>query len=84
MDTQNDISVSCDGFCVKVCTTGLCLVLIKEREKRMEKQEKNNREYYAIDVVHIVKSLWKRAWVIGTCGLLAAVIGFVISSTTNA
>lgn len=29
-----------DGFCVKVCTTGLCLVLIKEREKRMEKQEK--------------------------------------------
>ena len=69
-----------DGFCVKVCTTGWCLVLIKEREKRMEKQEKNNREYYAIDVVHIVKSLWKRAWVIGTCGLLAAVIGFVISS----
>ena len=58
-----------DGFCVKVCTTGLCLVLIKEREKRMERKENNNKEFYTIDVSHIVKALWKRAWVIGACGL---------------
>lgn len=46
----------------------------------MENQEKNNREYYTIDVLHIVKSLWRRAWVIAICGLLAAVIGFSISA----
>ncbi len=46
----------------------------------MEKQEKNTREYYTIDVIHIVKSLWSRAWLIAVCGLVAAVIGFVISA----
>lgn len=46
----------------------------------MEKQEKNTREYYTIDVLHIVKSLWKRVWVIALCGLLAAAIGFSISA----
>ena len=46
----------------------------------MEKQKKNNMEYYAIDVFHIVKSLWNRAWVIALCGLLVAAIGFSISA----
>lgn len=46
----------------------------------MEKQEKNTREYYTIDVLHIVKSLWRRAWLIALCGLLAAAIGFSISA----
>lgn len=45
----------------------------------MEKQE-NNREYYTIDVLHIVKTLWKRAWVIALCGLLTAAIGFSIAA----
>lgn len=46
----------------------------------MENQEKNNREYYTIDVLHIVKSLWRRAWLIALCGLLAAAIGFSVSA----
>ena len=46
----------------------------------MEKREKNNSEYYTIDVVHIVKSLWRRVWLITLCGLLAAAIGFSISA----
>lgn len=41
----------------------------------MENQEKSTREYYTIDVLHIVKSLWRRAWLIALCGLLAAGIG---------
>jgi len=45
----------------------------------MEKQD-NNKEYYTIDVLHIVKSLWRRAWLIALCGLLAAIIGFLISA----
>ena len=58
----------------------ICAWRIKERKKQMEKQEKNTREYYTIDVLHIVKSLWRRAWLIALCGLLAAVIGFSISA----
>ncbi len=46
----------------------------------MEKQEKNNREYYTVDVSHIAKTLWRRAWLIALCGLLAAAIGFSISA----
>ena len=46
----------------------------------MDKQEKNSREYYTIDVLHIVKSLWRRAWLIVIGGLLAAFIGFSISA----
>jgi capsular polysaccharide biosynthesis protein len=46
----------------------------------MKNQEKNVREYYTIDVLHIVKTLWKRVWVISACGLLAAAIGFCISA----
>lgn len=46
----------------------------------MEKQEQNNREYYTIDVLHIVKTLWKRIWIIALCGLLAAAIGFSIAA----
>ncbi len=46
----------------------------------MEKQELKNREYYTIDVLHIVKSLWRRAWIIALAGFLAAAIGFCISA----
>lgn len=46
----------------------------------MAKQENNNKEYYTIDVLHLVKSLWRRKWVVALCGLLAAAIGFAISA----
>ncbi|MBQ3573666.1 MAG: capsular biosynthesis protein CpsC, partial [Clostridia bacterium] len=45
----------------------------------MENQEKS-REYYTIDIVHIVKLLWRRAWLIVLCGLLAGAVGFSISA----
>ncbi len=46
----------------------------------MEKQENNTNEYYTVDVLHIIRSLWRRVWIIGLCGFLAAVIGFLISA----
>ena len=46
----------------------------------MEKTENSNKEYYTIDLLHIVKSLARRAWLIALCGLLAAAIGFSISA----
>lgn len=46
----------------------------------MEKQEKNITEYYTIDMMHIMKSLWRRVWVIVVSGLLAAAVGFSIAA----
>ncbi len=46
----------------------------------MDKQEKNVKEYYAIDLTHIMKTLWQRVWLIAISGLLAGVVGFVISA----
>ena len=50
----------------------------------MENQEKSTREYYTIDVSHILKSLWRRVWLIGLCGLIVAIIGFSIAAFTIA
>jgi capsular polysaccharide biosynthesis protein len=46
----------------------------------MEKQETNKKEYYTIDVLHLVRALWRRVWVIALCGLLAATLGFCYSA----
>lgn len=46
----------------------------------MENQEKNYRDCYTIDVMHILKSLWKRVWLIALCGVLVAAAGFFLSS----
>ena len=46
----------------------------------MENQEKSMKEYYTIDVSHVLKSLWRRVWLIGLCGLLVAIIAFSIAA----
>lgn len=46
----------------------------------MERQEKTSGEYYTIDVLHILKTLWRRAWLIALAGLLAAGIGFSLAA----
>lgn len=46
----------------------------------MENQEKSMKEYYTIDVSHVLKSLWRRVWLIGSCGLLVAIIAFSIAA----
>jgi capsular polysaccharide biosynthesis protein len=45
----------------------------------MEKVQ-NNKEYYSIDLIHIVKSLWRRVWIIVLSGVLAGVIGFSVAA----
>ncbi len=42
--------------------------------------ENKNKEYYTIDLLHVMKSLWHRAWVIALAGFLAAALGFCISA----
>ena len=46
----------------------------------MEKQEKATNEYYTIDLIHILKTLWRRIWYIGISGLLAAILGFSLAT----
>lgn len=45
----------------------------------MESTERN-KEYYSIDLLHILKMLWKRVWLIVLVGVLCAGIGFSIAS----
>ncbi len=40
----------------------------------------NINDYYVIDVLHILKSLWHKAWVIAVSAILAAGIGFSIAA----
>lgn len=46
----------------------------------MEQNGNPAGEYYSIDLIHIFKSLWKRAWLIALAGILAAAIGFSIAA----
>ncbi|MBR5774541.1 MAG: hypothetical protein IKY44_06800 [Clostridia bacterium] len=46
----------------------------------MDRKENLNREYYAVDLRHIFKELWRRAWAIVLSGLVVAAIGFSIAS----
>lgn len=36
----------------------------------------NNKEFFTIDLQHLIKLLWKKAWLIAICSILAAAIGF--------
>lgn len=42
----------------------------------MNKVEKNNGDYYTIDLLHIAKTLWKKVWLIILSAFLCAAIGF--------
>lgn len=46
----------------------------------MENKERNNWDYYGIDIVHVLKTLWTKAWIVILCGILTAGIGFSIAT----
>ncbi len=46
----------------------------------MENQEKDKLDYYVVDISHIIKSLFKHIRLIVFSGLLAAVVGLLIST----
>lgn len=45
-----------------------------------EKIKSNARDYYVIDLAHIIKSVWHRIWVVALCSVLAAVIAFSVAA----
>lgn len=45
----------------------------------MDKRQ-NDKEYSSVDLLHIFRSLWKKAWVIAIAMILAGIIGFSIAA----
>lgn len=43
------------------------------------KKEFDGKDYYVIDLLHILKAIWRRAWVVAASGVLAAVLGLIVS-----
>ncbi|MBQ9849838.1 MAG: hypothetical protein IJO36_03975 [Clostridia bacterium] len=46
----------------------------------MEQTKMNTREYYVIDLVHILKSIWHRIWAVILSSVLAAAIAFSLAA----
>ncbi len=46
----------------------------------MEKNKINEAEYYTIDMVRIIRALWRRIWIIAMVSILTAAIGFSIAA----
>ncbi len=46
----------------------------------MESQESVRSEYYVVDLAHILKTIWKKIWVVIVSSVLAAFIGFSIAA----
>ena len=46
----------------------------------MEKNEKISRDYYAIDLAHVVKVVWQRIWAVIAVSVITAVLGFTLSA----
>lgn len=47
----------------------------------MEKEKNNNKkDYYVIDIWHVIRVVWHRAWVVILSAAIAAVIGFSLAA----
>lgn len=44
--------------------------------------EINKKEYYTIDLSHVAKFLWAKAWLVALAGILCAAIGFYKNAIT--
>lgn len=43
-------------------------------------ENNKTKEYYSIDLIHILKTLWDRVWIIVIAGVLSAALGFMVST----
>lgn len=46
----------------------------------MDKNEKNTRDYYVVDLAHVVKVVWQRIWAVVAISLVTAVLGFIMAA----
>lgn len=46
----------------------------------MDSTEKISKDYYVVDLAHIVKVVWKRIWVVAVVSVLVAALGFSLAA----
>ncbi len=46
----------------------------------MERADKNIKDYYVVDLAHIVKVVWQRIWAVAFVSILTTVIGFSLAA----
>ncbi len=46
----------------------------------MDKNEKITKDYYVVDLAHVVKVVWQRIWAVIAVSLITAVVGFVVAA----
>ena len=46
----------------------------------MDKNEKSTRDYYVVDLAHILKVVWQRIWAIAIVSLITTAIGFSLAA----
>lgn len=49
-------------------------------ERIEQKRDKSTEEYYIVDLLHVIKFVWKRAWIILLAGILVGVLCYGYSS----
>ncbi len=46
----------------------------------MSNKGKNSSDYYVVDALHIIKTIWHKIWIVIIAGVVSAAIGFSIAS----
>ncbi len=46
----------------------------------MERVEKNTKDYYVVDLAHVVKVVWQRIWVVALVSAITTVLGFSVAA----
>ena len=46
----------------------------------MDKTEKNTKDYYVVDLAHIVKTVWQRIWVVAIVSVIVATLAFSLAA----
>ncbi len=46
----------------------------------MENAERSSRDYYVVDLTHIIKAIWQKVWIVAIASILTAAIGFSLAS----
>lgn len=45
-----------------------------------KRQEVNSQDYYTIDLIHILRTMWRGVWLIILAGIVAGALGFALSA----
>ena len=42
--------------------------------------EKVSKDYYVIDMAHVIKVVWKKVWLVAVASILTAALGFCLAT----